>query len=183
MKPQAMLAAGLLLISSAGASAQNMKPGLWEISNKVQMGAQMDKEMARMQQEMASMPPEQRKMMEGMLAKQGVQAGAGGGVATTVRICTTKEMAERNEIGSAREGCRNSVSPRTGNTMRYSFSCANPPSSGEGQVTFLSPEEYTTQMTIISSPQGKPEKVSMEGRGKWLSTDCGAVKPVPAMKK
>jgi hypothetical protein len=129
------------------------------------------------------MPPERRKMMEDMMGKQGMQAGGGGSAATTVRVCMTKEMSERNEVGSAKEGCKNTVSPRTGNTMKYSFSCTNPPSSGEGQVTFLSPEEYTTQMTVNTSAQGKPEKVSMEGRSKWLSAECGAVKPVPATKK
>jgi hypothetical protein len=177
-----VFAAGAMLLASAGVSAQASKPGLWEISNKVQMGARMEQEMARMQQEMASMPPERRKMMEGMMGKQGMPGGAGGGAATTVRVCMTKEMAERNDFGSAREGCRNSVSPRTGNSMKYSFSCTNPPSSGEGLVTFLSPEEFTSQMTLSTTAQGRTDKVSMEGRGKWLSADCGTVKPASTAK-
>ena len=31
--------------------------------------------------------------------------------------------------------------------------------------------------------QGKPEKISMDGAGKWLSADCGAVKPMPTANK
>ena len=47
------------------AQAQNMKPGLWEISQKMQTGSgEMEKAMADMQKELAAMAPEQRKMMQ-----------------------------------------------------------------------------------------------------------------------
>ena len=147
------------------------------------MGAELDKEMAEMQQQMATMPPEQRKMMEDMMAKQGVSMGAGGPGTMSVRICMTKEMAERDQIPAARSDCKNTVSPRSGNSMKFSFSCTNPPSSGEGQTTFLSPEHYTSRMTLNAGTRAKPEKTNMDGSGKWLSADCGAVKPWPGVKK
>ena len=82
------------------AAAQTMKPGLWEITNKMggsgDQGAKMAAAMEQMQKQMASMPPEQRKQMEKMMAQQGMAPGAGGGMAT--RICMTKEMAARNEL-------------------------------------------------------------------------------------
>jgi hypothetical protein len=44
------------------AGAENLKPGLWEVTHKMQTsGGQMEQGMAQMQQQMASMPPEQRK--------------------------------------------------------------------------------------------------------------------------
>lgn len=55
---------------AATASAQQIKPGLWE--NTSQMGGAMGAPMAQMQQQMASMPPAQRKQMEAMLAQQGI---------------------------------------------------------------------------------------------------------------
>lgn len=179
-----ILVSSALVLASFGVGAQSLKPGLWETSNKIQMGAAMDKEMAQMQQQMASMPPEQRKMMTDMMAKQGVGMGAGAAPGTTsVRICMTKEMAERNEIPAGQGDCKSTVSPRSGNTMKFSFRCVNPPSSGEGEISFLSPEAYTTKMTVSTTTQGKPEKMSMEGSSKWLSADCGAVKPMSATKK
>ncbi len=58
----AAFAAGMFAVS---ASAQNLKPGLWEVTNKMQSGSgELEKGMAQMQREMAGMPPEQRKMME-----------------------------------------------------------------------------------------------------------------------
>ena len=75
---------------AATASAQQIKPGLWE--NTSQMGGAMGAPMAQMQQQMASMPPAQRKQMEAMLAQQGIRMDAQG---VTSKVCITKEMAER----------------------------------------------------------------------------------------
>ena len=150
----------------------------------MQMSGQSGKEMAQAQQQMANMSPEQKKMMQDMMAKQGVSMDAGGGPGVVnVRVCMTKEMAERGDVPAAQGDCKNTLSPRSGNSMKFSFSCANPPSSGEGQIVFVSPEAYTTKVTVNTVSQGKPEKISMDGAGKWLSADCGAVKPMPTAKK
>jgi len=89
-------AVGTFLLISTQASAQvRMRPGLWEHSFTVKsQSGQMEKAMADMQQQMASMPPEQRKMMEDMMAKQGMSMGAQG---RSVKMCITKEQAERDE--------------------------------------------------------------------------------------
>ena len=176
----AALAAGV-----GGVAAQTMKPGLWEINTKMSSSdAAMNKEMAAMQKELANMPPDQRKMMEGMMAKQGVGMNAGGGALTTaVKVCMTKEMVERNEVGSAQGDCKHSNAARSGNSMKFSYVCSKPPSSGEGQVNFVSPEAYTMKMTVKSTNNGKPESMTMDASGKFLSAECGNVKPVAQLKK
>ena len=164
---------------SFGASAQTLKPGLWEITHNTKAsGGESEKANAMMQQKMASMTPEQRKMVEEMMAKQGMKMGAGGQGGRTMQICMTKDMVERNEMPSQRGDCKTTQQTRSGNTMKWSFTCANPPSSGEGQYTFASSEAYTMKMTVKSSVNGKPETMNMDGSGKWLSADCGAVKPM-----
>jgi hypothetical protein len=175
---------GALLAGVLPAMAQSTKPGLWEINNKVGGSAEMDKAMAQMQQQMAGMPPAQRKQMEDMMAKQGMSMGAGAGGGMSVKVCMTREMVERNEIAQPQQGdCKSTASPRVGNTQKISFSCTQPPSSGEGQITFTSNEAYTMKMVTTSTVRGKPEKMTVEGSGKWLSADCGAVKPLAAPKK
>lgn len=184
MKAQHILAATAFLAASFCASAQTLKPGLWEIDSKMQTGSgQMEQSMVQMQQQMASMPPEQRKMMQDMMAKQGVSMGAGGPGAVSIKVCMTKEMAERNDIPAHGGDCKHTTSARSGNTVKTSFTCANPPSSGEGTVTIVSSEAYTTKMTMKTLTQGKPETLKMDGSGKWLSTDCGAIKPMAMPKK
>ncbi|MBC7470160.1 MAG: DUF3617 domain-containing protein [Ramlibacter sp.] len=159
-------------------AAQSLKPGLWEISNKMQGGSgQMQNAMAEMQKQLASMPPEQRKMMEEQMAKAGVKMGkAGPAGGMSVQVCMTREMTERNEVPAQQGDCKTTNQARTGNTMKMAFACTNPPSSGEGQVTFSSPEAYTSRMTVNAQVDGKAEKVTMEGTGRWLGADCGSVK-------
>ena len=175
---RATLVAAALAAATSAAFAQSMKPGLWEVRSRMQMGAQLDQQVVQLQQQMAAMPAEQRKMMEDMLARQGVKLGAASAPGTLdLQVCISKEMAERDEIPAAKADCKNSVSPRTGNVLRFSFVCTTPPSSGEGQVVFNGPESYTMKMTVNTLAQGRQEKLSLEGSGRWLASDCGAVKP------
>ena len=167
------------------AGAQSLKPGLWEVTNKMQSGSgQMETAMSQMQQQMASMPPEQRKMIEEQMARSGVKMGkAGPAGGMSVRICMTREMAQKNEVPSQQGDCKSTAQARSGNTMKVAFACTNPPSKGEGQVTFTGSEAYTSRMTVTTQVQGKPEKMTMEGSGKWLGADCGSVRPLGQVKK
>lgn len=169
--------------AASSANAQTQKPGLWEINHQINgaAGSQMAEAMAQMKRQMASMPPEQRKMMEDMMAKQGVGMSAGG---TTLKVCLTKEMVERNDVASPPQaGCTTSMSPRSGNSMKFSYSCTQPPSSGQGQVTFVSDTAYTMTMAAQTTAMGKTEKMDLSASAKWLGADCGAVKPLGVSKK
>jgi len=170
----------LMTLASGMVFAQSTKPGLWEISNRVSGNPEMDAAMTQMQQQMAAMPPEQRKMMEEMMARQGVsmpKAGAGGGM--SMRICISPEMAARQEMPQQTEGdCTTSVTSRSSNSMKVRFECKNPPSSGEGTYTFQGDTGYTMQMAMKTVRNGKPESMNLDGQGKWLAADCGNIKPV-----
>ncbi|MDP1567647.1 MAG: DUF3617 domain-containing protein [Polaromonas sp.] len=173
-----------VMLIALPAKAQSTKPGLWEINNKIGGSAEMDKAMTQMQQQMAGMSPAQRKQMEDMMAKQGMSMGAGAGGGISVKVCMTKEMIERDEIPPPQQGdCKSNASPRVGNTQKISFSCTQPPSSGEGLITYSSNEAYTMKMVTTSTVKGKAEKMTLEGSGKWLSADCGAIKPLATPKK
>lgn len=169
----------LACLASGALWAQATRPGLWDINNKMSGNAQMDAAMTQMQQQLASMPPSQRKMMEDMLAKQGVslpKAGEGGGM--SLRICISPEMAARQEMPTQTEGdCTTSIVSRSGNTMKVKFECKNPPSSGEGTYTFQGDTGYTMQMMMKTVRNGKPESMTLNGQGKWVAADCGNIKP------
>ncbi|WP_297751329.1 DUF3617 domain-containing protein [Hydrogenophaga sp.] len=160
--------------------AQSTKPGLWEVTQKMGGSPQMDQAMAQMQKQMAAMPPEQRKMMQDMLAKQGMSMptpSAGGGMA--VKICITPEMAARQDLPVQTEGeCTNTILSRSASEMKMSFVCKNPPATGEGTFTFQGDTAYTSKMLVRATHQGKPQTMNMEGQGKWLAASCGSVKPL-----
>lgn len=188
MKPSntLKLAAALGLAFAAGAAwSQSLKPGLWEVSTRMQSGSgQMEAAMARMQQQMASMSPEQRRMMQDMLAKQGVgMANAAPGAGMSVRICMTKEMVDRNEIPVQQGNCRTTSQSRVGQTLKMAFSCSNPNSSGEAEVTVVGPEAYQSKVSVNTSAGGHAERMNMDSSGKWLGADCGTVKPMEMPKR
>ncbi len=180
-----MFAAALAAFMALPASAQTTRPGLWEITSKMSGNPEMEQAMAQMQKQMASMPPEQRKMMEDMMAKQGMAVGVGANGFST-KICVTKEMADRKELPVQQEGdCNNTISERSSTGAKMTYSCTNPPSSGEGRITFNGDTGYTMKMKIDTKVQGKTQTTQLEGVGKFLAADCGNVKPiaVPPAKK
>ena len=131
------------LLAGAGASAQTQKPGLWEISTKTQSdNKEMAAAMATLQKEMAAMTPEQRKMMQEMMAKQGLSMEMAPGGAMNLKVCMTPEMVARNEVAPPDEGCTNTLSPRVGNSMKFSFRCTEPATSGRGEVTFITATRF-----------------------------------------
>lgn len=166
----------VMLLGAVSAHAQSIKPGLWEHTFSVRSASgQMEGAMAEMQKQLATLPPDQRRMMEQMMAQQGVGLGA---KAQSVRLCITPEEAARQEVPAVEGNCTQKVTQRSGNTIRLTFSCADqPPSSGEAEFTFNSATAYSGRSTVRTTVDGKPERMDMTTTGKWLATDCGPVKP------
>lgn len=178
MKLPYVLITTLLACSASAYSADTIKPGLWEMTSQMQGGGEAANAMANMQKEMAAMPPEQRKMVQDMMAKQGMQMGSTAGGAMAVKLCMTQEMIDRNEVAPQDGDCTHTNSTRSGKTMKFSFVCTKPPSSGEGEVTFTSPEAYTSRVVVKTMRRGKPETMDMRNSGRWLGKDCGNIKPM-----
>ena len=181
MKRHPLFALPFLLASARAANAQTLKPGLWEVSSKMPGGG--GNQIDALQDELAKMPPEQRKMMQDMLAKKGATLGAAGPGSISRKICLTQEMIARNQLSRTEGDCTTTTSPRVGNTMKMAFACSKSPSSGEGQITYVSSEAYAIKMTISSAIKGKGEKTDMEQSGKWMGADCGSVQPIATPKK
>lgn len=181
MKLRSLFVVPFLLGIALAANAQTLKPGLWEVSSKMPGGG--GNQIDALQDELAKMPPEQRKMMQDLLAKKNATLGAAGPGSISRKICLTQEMIARNQLSRTEGDCTTTTSPRVGNTMKMAFACSESPSSGEGQITYVSSEAYAIKMTISSAIKGKGEKTDMEQSGKWLGTDCGSVQPIATPKK
>jgi hypothetical protein len=159
----------------ATGEAVKLKPGLWEISQHMATAdPKIQSMLAELQKQMSRMDPEQRKMMEQMMAQNGVQVDAIGAGAVVVNVCMTPEMAKTNTLPLKREGnCNQSWSKPVAGKMTFTFSCTNPPSKGEGEVTFTDDSHY--KMNAKASGFGGP--MTIEANAKWLGSDCGGLKP------
>lgn len=181
--PLALLAAAALLPSAA--AAQKLAPGLWELQSSMKSDdGSLQQAMAQMQQELAKIPPAQRKMMQDMMAGQGVGIDPAKGL-QSMRMCFSKEQVERDELPLDPDGnCRYEQGARSGASVRFTFRCNNPKSSGEGEFTVQGDKAYASRMTtLMNGKDGKPMRTEMHSKGRWLGADCGALKPQPLVKR
>lgn len=193
-------------------TAAQLKPGLWEVTGKIQGGnspiaqaqeksggltpeqlkaaqsmPKMSPEMlaqmqAQMQAQAAKLPPEQRKAMEAsMAAMQNMSVGKDG--STAMKVCMTKEMIENQQYANQNSKCTNTKGPLVGNTQKFSFTCTDPVSTGEGTFTFQSNSNYTGTLKIKSVQNGKTNEMVVENSGKFLDANCGSVKPMNNLGK
>lgn len=176
MKPILILA-GLLLslpvVNSAAGQEPKILPGLWEHSYSIKTESGL---VEGAMSQLANLAPEQKAMMEQMMAAQGISLGPSG---NTIRVCISKEDAERGEVPQMDSDCTQKILHRSANTLKVGFSCtSDPPTRGEGEITFISPKAYTGKAVVQTTVQGVTEQMNIEQQGKWLSADCGDVKPL-----
>jgi hypothetical protein len=168
--------AALALALAAGPArpAQNMKPGLWEASDKV-AGKGTSPVLEMQLRQIARMSPARRKQMQELLASQGLTIKKDGVIQ---KICVTPEMAAEMALPIQQQGgCDYKLSPKVAGTITYSFSCAHPPSSGHGSITFSGTTAYSGSMQGTSSSTGSPVAEHIESTGRWLAASCGRHAP------
>ena len=174
----------LTLACSGPALAQNrMTPGLWEQEMTMKGGgggSPMDGQMAAMQAQLASMPPEKRAQMEAMMAQRGISL-SGTGTGVKVKMCVTPEQAARDQVAQGQRGeCKQTSQTRSGNTVKVTVECTGRMQGrGEGEFTFVSPKEHQGKMTMNIARGEQTGTMDMQFHAKWLAADCGDVKPLP----
>jgi hypothetical protein len=197
MNPMRTLCLLAALFAATAASAQKLAPGLWEHTVQMKLqGGQADAGLARMQEQLARMSPEQRQQMEAMMAARGgggpgMAAGLGmmAGKPSVVKTCITPEQAARDEIPQAQGHCQQVSQERSGKTIKFKFACqAEGPGSmagtGEGQYTLLNDKALSGHMMFDGTARnGQAIRMDMEQTGRWLAADCGDVKPRPDAKR
>jgi hypothetical protein len=163
------------------AAAQAMKPGLWTLSNRMTSNdPAVGQAMSAMQQHMANMTPEQRQQMQRMMQQHGVQLDIGAGGALQTKVCMTREMVERKEFPVQQGDCKQTYTQQSPSRGHIAFACTKPRVSGEGDLTADSDTSYRARMKIRSEEEGRNQVVDMDVTGKWLSADCGNIRPIAA---
>jgi hypothetical protein len=176
-----------------------MKPGLWESTFKLneasltaEQRAQKEKmatAMEQMKTQLANMPPEQRKMMEQMMERQGIKVGDQGldmalqnvqisKDGTIVKSCITQEDIDRGEMPKTEENCEQKTTQVSPTVLKTSFTCSGAhPTHGEGEIVFQGNKSYTGTVAVTTEMNKKMQTITGTQSGKWLAGDCGNVKP------
>ncbi len=180
--PRPATALALLLATTATLANPTVTPGLWEYrTSMTSSDTKMQKGMAEAQKAMASMPPEQRRQMEQMLAAQGISIGGGGNAsgATTVAVkaCITPEQAARQELPAPGDNCTHRITGRTANSLKFTLDCPAEKTRGEGEVVFPNSRTYDGRFSMQRMEGGKTMQLESTIKARWLSADCGSIKP------
>lgn len=160
-------------LSSPLVQAQMLQPGLWELTtSNMQVDGKPLPDMDFMLGQLKNLPPEQRAMMEGVLAKQGITVAGKG-----VRSCLTPEQVKTDDIPlqDPQSGCTQRITERNGKIWKFEFSC--PKAKGTGQAQFISDREFLTTVQGTFNASGVQQNGSMNTRAVWLGSDCGTVRP------
>lgn len=167
---------------SVFAAPSGMRPGLWEHSFTIKsQSGKVEKAMADLKTKMAQMSPDQRKMMEEVMAKQGLGLNQ---QVNSVKVCISKEQAENLEIPQGQnQNCTQEIINRTTKSIKMKFDCKGlAETSGEGEFTLTSPTAYTGKSVINTTVDHKADRMDMNQKGKWLSANCGEIKPITTKK-
>lgn len=174
----------LAAIGATDASAQqtNIKPGLWQLDVAMpgkMKGNPMAGHLELMKAQMASMPPEQRKQIEAALADLEARGTEFTGDGVRTKECITKDnIAKFDFLGkNGPDNCMRKSSPTVGG-VNVSMTCTRPQMKVDAAVKFQGDKAYTFEsVATLPGPDGKPVSQKSSGSGKWLSSDCGKIKP------
>ena len=161
----------LLFVTSFSHAAINIKPGLWKVSMKMNANGKEVNPMDRMQKSMANMTPEKKKMMMEMMAKSKLGIATDG----SIQICYSKKMLENPETFAKKPDpkCKMEVVTNTATKMVTNMKCENG-TVADITMSMIDSENYLSIMNIDKN--GK--KSVIKSSGKFLSGDCGKVKPI-----
>lgn len=155
------------LLSAPAWAADQMKPGLWEMTMKSDAMKNMPK-----------IPPEQMEQMR----KMGIDVPLIQDGAMVSRVCVTKQMAENAQMpgmDQSEMGCESKNYQRSGNSYSVDIVCNGATMKGTGKVkgSFTGNESYTSTYDFKGTMHGQPVTQHHESSGKWLAANCGNVKP------
>jgi len=170
-------------MAAAALPAQDIKPfdvklGLWETTSTTEMNGMAMPNMPQIPPEaLAQMPPEQRARIEAMMKGRG-----GSGPGTTTRYCVTKESLQRPmAFGQQERACTTKVVSSTSSKQVMHMDCTRGETHMTGDMTVerVDAEHAKGAMTVKAEGE-QAVGMKMSFQTKWLSADCGSVKPAGA---
>ena len=175
------ICSGALLLAAAALPAQDVKPfdikvGLWETSTTTEMSGMAMPNMPQIPPEaLARMPPEQRARIEAMMKGRG-----GSPNAMTVKSCMTKESLDRGALFNQQDkSCTMKVVSSTPSKQVMHMDCTRDNNHMTGDMTVERVDAEHAKGNMVMKSEGEHAmNMKMSFQTKWLSADCGDVKPV-----
>lgn len=153
------------------------KPGLWENTTTMEMSG-MPAMPQIPEEQLAKMPPQQRAQIEAMMKSRG---GMGG--PRTTKSCMTPESLKRSlafaQNAQTENSCTSKVASSSANKREIHFECTRGKTTSAGDMTIerIDSEHVKGNMVMKTIGADRPMDMKMSFTTKWVSSDCGDVKP------
>ena len=157
----------------------NAKVGLWESTVTTDLGGRAMPAMPQIPPEtLAKMPAEQREKLEAMM-----KGRSGGGVpATVTKVCMTRETLSSGAFANRDSSCTTKVISSTSTKAVVHVECNRSEVKTDGDMTveLTDSEHLKGLMAMKSTVAGQATEMKISFNNKWISSDCGNVKPAVA---
>lgn len=170
------IAAGVTATLLAAPPLPPLKPGLWESKTTV-LDANGKETVPPEMEALAKMPPEMRaKMAEMMKANGAAMPDASG----AMKVCMTKQLLESGQMQAVAEanGCTTTYSTQTASNWKWHSTCPQLKTESDGEAVFTSSDRWKTTLKSTVNMSGRTVVQTRIVESKWLSADCGDVKPL-----
>ena len=160
----------------AAAAMPNAKPGLWESVTTTIVEQGLPPSLPGL----AKMPFEERKRLEQSMSPRGGKPNT-----TSSRQCVTPEMMERWDAfasGGSESSCRRTVIDQSAQRVRLNLVCGDGRSTGEAEFSAAGPDRVMGKMMMSTKTDRGETKLDMQVEARWISADCGALKPGERMR-
>lgn len=160
-----------ILVSAMAHSAFQLKPGLWEVQTTTSVDGKQINAGQKMNEAMQKMSPAQRKQMEKMMGSKGVGFGENG-----VKVCHATATVEDSIVNDPKNNCEIKDKKELSDGVKFNIQCKN--GSGTAEYHRVSDTSYKG----FNEFQTEKGSSRTEFTGKFVSSDCGNVKPLQKVK-
>lgn len=160
----------VLFLAADKLTPPNAKLGLWETTNSHQMTGvpPIPPDV------LAKMPPDQRARIEAAFKQRAAPASE------TRQSCLTQEKLDKGFFVDQRQSCQRTITSSTPTLAEFHEECTNSDGStgkADGKFEFPNPTNMKGSMQITATTaKGQTMNMKIDVVGKWVSSDCGAVK-------
>jgi hypothetical protein len=147
-----------------------IKEGLWQTHIEREVDGQKPPDMS---ERMKTMSPEARAHVEAMMKQQGIDPGSDG----VRRMCFSQAMIEQGRLAEEQMNCKTDYSTRSATSWKWHTNCPQLNYQGDGEAVFSDTENYVVKSSGVMTVAGKTRNSKSTITSKWLSADCGDLKP------
>ncbi len=184
-----LLGLAAIVVPSAMAQQSQIKPGLWQVELLPLTGTQSNPLGDSIQQwaDSVATPETRREIAEAdaALASKGMET-TGNRLGLRTKECITKEQIAKYDILGEQtlKSCSTKKSPRP-DGVDVSMTCTDPDMRMimDMRVRYRGEKAFDVEsVTTMPGVDNQPMTLKGSGTGKWLSSDCGDIKPRAASK-